>query len=381
MKKIQSFEVTNKKVILRCDLNVSIKNDQILSDERIIASLETINYLIKHHAKVIIMSHLGKIKSEDDKKNNSLYTVYKRLCELLKTKVLFSSATRGPILENKINSLLPGEVLLMENTRYEDLNNSAESKCNVELSKYWAGLGEIFINDAFGMTHRKHASNYGISKYLTSGIGFLIEKELDGLERIIKPKHLFVVIMGGAKLEDKVALIRNILPKCDYLLLGGAIANTFLSIKNNVGKSLVSEVSDDLKELLTLYKERIIMPTDVLVQEENNITTKKVNEITDDDVIYDIGKETILNYEKLIKEAETVFLNGTMGKYEEAEFEYGTREILAYLSKLDIVKVIGGGDALSSADYFHISDFTFKSTGGGATLDYIASGKLRCFVD
>lgn len=379
MKKITEINVENKKILLRCDLNVSIKNGKILSDERIKASLKTIDYLINKNAKVIIMSHLGKIKDEKDKDNNSLFIVYKRLCELLSTKVLFSSATKGRILEEKINSLKPGEVLLMENTRYEDLNEQAESKCNVTLSKYWASLGDIFINDAFGMTHRKHASNYGIAKYLPSAIGFLVEEEINGLDKVIKPKHPFVVVMGGAKVDDKLDLITKILPKCDYLLLGGGIANSFLGTSYNIGKSLTNEEKySELKKLLHIYKERIILPKDVIVENDNKISTKLITDITDNDVIYDIGKETIKEYKEYIELAKTIFLNGTMGMYESSNYEEGTKKILKSISSQKSYTVIGGGDALTSAEYFKINGFKFISTGGGASLDYLANEKLKC---
>jgi phosphoglycerate kinase len=382
MKKITDFTYASKKVILRCDFNVTIKNGKILSDEKIKSSLETINYLIKHKAIVIIMSHLGKIKTEKDKEENSLYIVYQRLCKLLDTKVIFSSVTRGKILEDKIASLNPGEVLLMENTRFEDLNNESESKCNVGLCKYWASLGDIFINDAFGMTHRRHASNYGLTKYMPSGIGFLIEKEIEGLKIVTEPKHPFIVIMGGAKVDDKIDLIENILPKCEYLLIGGGIANSFLAINHNIGKSLINkEKSKEIKSLLYIYKEKIIIPSDVKVLDNEKVVNKKVEDIQDSDIIYDIGSETVENFKKYVFEAKTIFINGTVGMYEDDRFADGTKEILEAVSKSKAKSVIGGGDALSSAEHFKINDFDFISTGGGATLDYIGSGKLKCMED
>lgn len=379
MKKITDFTVASKKVILRCDFNVTIKNGKILSDEKIKSSLETINYLINHKARIIIMSHLGKITKAEDKENNSLFPVYLKLSKLLNTTVIFSSATRGKILEDKVHSLKPGEVLLIENTRYEDLNHDAESKCNIELCKYWAGLGEIFINDAFGTSHRRHASNYGISKYLPSGIGFLMEKEIEGLKIVTEPSHPFCVVMGGAKVDDKIDLIENILPKCDLLLVGGGIANSFLSINNNIGKSLINkDANKELKSLLYIYKEKIILPTDVVVLNNNKVVTKKVTEVEDEDIIYDIGIKTIENYENYIKKSQTIFINGTMGMYEDDRFASGTKEILSIISSTLAKTVIGGGDAIASAEHFHISKFSFISTGGGATLDYVGTNKIRC---
>lgn len=382
MKTIKEFELTGKKVILRSDFNVSIKDGKIISNERITAELPTINYLIEKGAKVIIMSHLGKIKGEEDKKKNTLYIVYEELLKLINTKIIFSPATHGKILEEKISFLQNGEVLLMENTRYEDLENKKESNCDEELSRYWASLGDIFINDAFGMTHRKHASNYGISKFLPTGIGFLIESEIKGLAPILEPEKPFTIIMGGAKLEDKLSLIKSLVPKCDKLLLGGGIANTFLAVSVSIGKSLVSpDLIEEARNLLSIYKERIIMPVDVKVLAKNGIEVKDISNIASDDIIFDIGPKTIELYKKHIENSETIFLNGTVGKYEEEGFEDGTEEILDAVSKTEAYSVIGGGDALSSAEYFKINDFSFISTGGGATLNYIATEKLACFEE
>lgn len=382
MKTLKDFEFKGKKVILRSDFNVSIKEGKIISNERITAELPTINYLIEKGAKVIIMSHLGKIKGEEDKKKNTLYIVYEELLKLINTKIIFSPATQGKILEEKISFLQNGEVLLMENTRYEDLENKKESNCDEELSRYWASLGDIFINDAFGMTQRKHASNYGISKFLPTGIGFLIESEIKGLAPILEPEKPFTIIMGGAKLEDKLSLIKSLVSKCDKLLLGGGIANTFLAVSVSIGKSLVSpDLIEEARNLLSIYKERIIMPVDVKVLAKNGTEVKDISNIASDDIIFDIGPKTIELYKKHIENSETIFLNGTVGKYEEEGFEDGTKEILDAVSKTEAYSVIGGGDALSSAEYFKINDFNFISTGGGATLNYIATEKLACFEE
>lgn len=382
MKTIKDFELTGKKVILRSDFNVSIKDGKIISNERITAELPTINYLIEKGAKVIIMSHLGKIKSEEDKKKNTLYIVYEELLKLMNTKIIFSPATHGKILEEKISFLQNGEILLMENTRYEDLENKKESNCDEELSRYWASLGDIFINDAFGMTHRKHASNYGISKFLPTGIGFLIENEISGLSPIIKPQKPFTIIMSGAKLEDKLSLIKSLVPKCDKLLLGGGIANTFLAVNNNIGQSLAShDLINEAQNLIAIYKERIIMPVDVKVKNDTNSKVKDISDITDNDIILDIGPKTIELYKKYISTSETIFLNGTVGKYEDDGFGVGTKEILKAVSQTKAYTVIGGGDALSSTEYFKINNFSFISTGGGATLNYIATEKLTCFEE
>ena len=379
MKNITEFDFNNKKAILRLDLNVPIKDGKILSKDKINYSLNTINYIKDHGGKVIILSHLGKIKNEEDKIKNSLYIVYEELLKIYKENVYFSRATHGHVLENKIDNLNNGDILLVENTRYEDLPNKKESNCDETLAKYWASLGDLFINDAFGMTHRKHASNYGIAKYLPSGIGFLIESELKGLEPVINPIHPFVIIMGGAKVTDKLDVIEGILPKCDYLLVGGGIANSFLACNNNVGKSLKDDDRiEKLKELLNQYSEKIIMPVDAIVEENNNVMEKDINELTNDSIIYDIGSKTINKYAKIIESARTIFINGTMGLYEDERFANGTKEILQNISKSEFVKIAGGGDALASIEKFNIKNFDYKSTGGGATLEYIKTGKLNC---
>lgn len=379
MKKITDFDFKNKKTILRLDLNVPIKDGKILSKDKITSSLKTINYIKDHGGKVIILSHLGKIKKEEDKTNNSLYVVYEELLNIYEENVYFSSATHGSVLENKIDNLKNGDILLVENTRYEDLPNKKESNCDETLAKYWASLGDLFINDAFGMTHRKHASNYGIAKYLPSGIGFLIESELKGLEPVINPIHPFVIIMGGAKVTDKLDVIEGILPKCDYLLVGGGIANSFLACNNNVGKSLKdADKIEKLKELLNQYSQKIIMPIDAIVEENNKVMEKDINELTNDSIIYDIGSKTINKYAKIIESARTIFINGTMGLYEDERFANGTKEILLNISKSEFVKIAGGGDALASIEKFNIKNFDYKSTGGGATLEYIKTGKLNC---
>lgn len=381
MKSIKDFNFKGKKVILRLDLNVPIKDGKILSEEKINSSLNTINYIRDNGGKIIILSHLGKVKTEEDKKKNSLFIVYQNLLNKY-SNMYFSSSTHGKILEDKINILKEGDILLVENTRFEDLDGKKESTCNEELSKYWASLGDIFINDAFGMTHRRHASNYGISKYLPSGIGFLIEKEIKGLKPVLYPQKPFVIIMGGAKVTDKLDVIKGILPKCDHLLVGGGIANTFIACNYNVGKSLIDiDKIGELKELLNEYSNKIIYPKDVIVEENENIKEININNLNNESIIYDIGSQTIKEYSKYIQEASTIFINGTMGLYEKNNFEKGTKSILTEVMNSKAIKVAGGGDALASIEKFQIKEFDYKSTGGGATLEYIKTGKLHCFDD
>ncbi len=384
MKKITELNLDKKTVILRADLNVPIKNGKILNDEKIKASLKTIKYLIDNKSKIIIMSHLGKIKTEEDKKENTLEPIYKKLKKYLgkETNIYFSKETKGKEIEEKIKKLKEGEILLIENTRYEDLNHKKESSNDDELSKYWASLGDVFINDAFGVSHRKHASNYGISKYLESGYGFLLEEEKENLDLVLKAEKPFTVVMGGAKVTDKIKLISNILEKCDHLLLGGGIANTFLSVNNEVGKSLTSPESIlDVTKLLKKYPEKIIMPVDVIVLSEKKVMPKFINEINKGDIIYDLGPESIKLYKSFIEKSKTVFINGTVGYYEDPRFKIGTRNILEISSKAKGNVILGGGDALASAEHFKIKGFKHKSTGGGATLEYIGTGKIASLED
>ena len=216
-KTIRDFDLNNKKVLIRCDFNVPIKNGQIVDDNRIVASLPTIEYAIDKGAKVILFSHLGRVKTIEDKEKNSLHLVAERLSELLEKKVLFINETRGNKLENAVKNMENGDVLLVENTRFEDLDGKKESGNDEELGKYWASLGDIFINDAFGTIHRAHASNVGIASNLPHGIGFLVEKELSALSSLNSPEKPFIIILGGAKVTDKIGVIKNLIKKADYI--------------------------------------------------------------------------------------------------------------------------------------------------------------------
>ena len=381
MKFIEDINIDNKKVILRLDLNVTIKDNQILDDTKIVKSLKTINYLLDHNCKVLIMSHLGKIKTEEDKINNSLKIVCARLCELLNKPIVFVSTTRGKELEDAFNN---NNIVLMENTRYEDYPDKLESSCDDELSKYWASLGEVFINDAFGTTHRCHASNNGISKYLESGYGYLIKEELDGLDPIVNNiKRPFTVIMGGAKVDDKVQLIKSLLNECDNLLVGGGIANTFLKASGyEIGESLYSaDYIDEVKDILNEYSSKIVLPIDVVVNNNDIISTIDSKSVTEG-AIYDLGPKTLQVYRDILDESETVFINGTIGLYEDERYNKGTIELFNILRRCNNIKIAGGGDAVASINTLGYQDaFNYLSTGGGATLEYIADKKLKCFEE
>ena len=383
-KTILDYDLNDKKVIIRCDLNVPIKDNKILDDNRIRESIKTINYAIDNNAKVIIMSHLGRIKSEEDKKNNSLKIVSKRLEELLKHKVLFINEPRGELLENAVNDMKPKDVILIENTRFLDYPDNLESGNDKELGKYWASLGDIFINDAFGTCHRSHASNVGIASNIPSGVGFLVEKEIEMLGRTLNnPKHPYVVIMGGAKMNDKIKVIDELIKKADYLLLGGGIANTFLKAKGyDLKKSIYDEESiDHAKELLEKYNDKIILPVDGLgsFEYKDNIEVFycNINDVKDNIMILDIGEKTVELFSKYIKNSKTVFWNGPVGVSEFKNFENGTKKMCELLHKSGATVIIGGGDSAAAAIKFGYKDkFSHISTGGGASLEYIEKKEL-----
>lgn len=384
-KRIQDMDVKNKRVLLRCDFNVPIKDNVILDDSKIVASLNTIEYLIKEGAKIIILSHFGKVKKEEDKAKNSLAPIAAHLQKLVNTKVIFSKQPRSLYLEAKIESMNPGEILVLENTRFEDIPDKLESGNDPQLAMYWAGLADIFCLDAFGSSHRKHASTYGVADYLPSCIGFLVQHEVEMLDTyVLKARHPFTIVMGGAKVEDKVELIESLLPRCDQLLLTGGIANSCLAILGfNVGSSLRTNDSNTmfkLKDILINYKEKIMLPVDAIVghnYDETYVEHINIDKVSDEDVINDIGMKTVEKYNEIIQNSQTVFVNGTAGKYEDIRFATGTRELLTRIAQSRAIKVVGGGDGVSAVKHFKLeNNFNFLSTGGGATLEYIINGGL-----
>ncbi len=376
-KSIRDFHLAHKKVIIRSDLNVPLQNGKIVDDTRIKKSVETIQYAINQQAKVIVLSHLGRIKEEADKKKNDLKPVAKRLSELLEKKVIFIPFTRGKEVEQAIANLKEGQVLLLQNTRFEDLDGKKESQCDMELAKYWANLGDIFINDAFGTLHRKHASNVGIASYLPSGIGFLVEKEITALDTVKKPKRPFVIVLGGGKVHDKIPLIKNLLPKCDQLLIGGGMAFTFLQAEGyEVGNSLVDVDSLSFcQEIVKKYATKIILPIDIhcnTAMEDQPGKMKDINELEFNDIGLDIGQKTIQLFKKYLTSAKMVVWNGPLGVYELSNYAKGTEEILKYLAEKQIKTIVAGGDIVAVATNLHIEDQLYHvSTGGGATLKYL----------
>lgn len=382
MKTIRDFDLNNKKVIIRVDFNVPMKNGVITDDTRIKESLETINYAINNNAKVILLSHLGRIKEENDLEKNNLYPVAIKLSELLNKKVLFSNHTRGKILEDRINNMKNQEILLIQNTRYEDLDGKKESNNDKELGKYWSSLGDIYINDAFGTSHRAHASNVGIASNLPSGIGFLIEKELKEFEKVlVNPDRPLTVILGGAKVKDKIPVIENLVKIADYILIGGGMSYTFLKASGiNIGKSLLDEESIPFcQEMLEKYKDKIILPIDSVNAKkiEEKGRTCFINEIKDDEIGLDIGYNTVKLFKTYLENSKTIVWNGPVGMFEQEEFNKGTIGICEILKNLEATKIIGGGDTASAIINLGYKEYmTHISTGGGASLELLEGKKL-----
>lgn len=387
MKTIKDMDLNNKKVIIRCDFNVPIKEGKIIDDTRIKASLETINYCLEHNAKVILMSHLGRVKEEADLAKNDLKPVAERLSTLLNKEVKFIPVTRGEALENTINEMQPQDVILTQNTRYEDLDGKKESSNDAELGAYWASLGEIFINDAFGTIHRAHASNVGIATHLPSAFGFLIEKELTALKTLDNPEHPFVVVLGGAKVKDKIGVIENLVTKADKILIGGGMAFTFLKAEGfNIGTSLLDEESLDFcTEMLKKHSDKIILPVDVAVTTEYSETeeykVKDINELAYNEMGLDIGPKTLEIFEKNLLSAKIVVWNGPLGVYEFNKYKESTDKLLKYLVENNIKTILGGGDIVAAASTAGYKDKVYHaSTGGGATLEYLEGKELPGIV-
>ena len=383
-KTIRDYDLSGKKVIIRVDFNVPIKDGEITDDNRIKASLETINYAISNNAKVILMSHLGRIKTEEDKIKNTLEPVALRLSELLDKEIIFVDETRGKILEDAISELKPGEILLMENTRFEDLNNKAESSNSEELGKYWASLGDIYINDAFGTSHRSHASNVGIASNLPNGIGFLIEKEIKEIEQTIKnPQRPFTVILGGSKVKDKIGVIENLVNIADYILIGGAMAYTFLKASGiEIGSSLLDEESIDFcKNILKKYSDKIILPIDSVnaLEISDEVTPREcfINEIKENEIGLDIGYNTVKLFKQYLQKSKTIIWNGPLGYFEIENFSNGTKKICEVLKDIDAKKIVGGGDTGAAIiEFGYKVSVSFISTGGGASLEMLEGKKL-----
>ncbi len=383
---ITDLQLKGKKVLVRVDFNVPMKDQKITDDNRIVQALPTIKYVIENGGKAILFSHLGRVKTEEDKAKASLAPVAKRLEELLGKKVLFVPQTRGAELEAAIANLKEGEVLMFENTRFEDINGKKESGNDPELGKYWASLGDVFVNDAFGTAHRAHASNAGISANIAqTAAGFLMEKELKFIGGAVdNPAHPFVAILGGAKVSDKIGVIENLLKKADKVIIGGGMAYTFFKAQGwNVGDSICELDKVELaKELLEKGKGKIVLPVDTVIAPEfsNEAPSKvvKSNEIPDGFQGLDVGPETLKLYAETVKGAKTVVWNGPVGVFEFSNFAKGTLALCEMLANLEgAITIVGGGDSASAAiSLGYASKFTHISTGGGASLEYLEGKAL-----
>ena len=392
---VSDLDVKGKKVIVRVDFNVPHKGEVITDDNRIVAALPTIKYLVENGAKTILMSHLGKVdykktpeEIEAAKNKNDMSIVAKKLAEYLpETKVVFVNATRGEELENAVAALEDGQVLLMQNTRYE----KGESKNDPELAKYWASLGDMFVIDAFGSVHRAHASTVGIPSILPNATGYLVEKELkflgDAVENPVRP---FVGILGGAKVADKLKVIDNLLNKCDTLIIGGGMAYTFLKAKGyEFGTSLVDEEKlDYCKEMIEKAEKmgkKLLLPIDTVVCTNfpDPIDAPVETEVVDSDKIpadkqgLDIGPKTAELFAAEVKAAKTVVWNGPMGVFENPTLAKGTNEVAKALAECDGTTIIGGGDSAAAIKQLGYADkVSHVSTGGGASLEFLEGNGL-----
>ncbi|MCI1974467.1 MAG: phosphoglycerate kinase [Limosilactobacillus sp.] len=389
---VEDLQLDGKKVLMRVDFNVPISDDgtKVEDDNRIVAALPTIKYVIEHNGKAILFSHLGRIKKEEDKPAKSLKAVAERLSELLNKPVKFVPVTEGKELEDAINELKDGEVLLVQNTRYEDVKDGKyvkrESGNDPELGKYWASLGDVYVNDAFGTAHRKHASNVGIATNMPgkAAAGFLMEKEIKFLgDAVDNPQRPFVAILGGAKVSDKIGVIDNLLEKADKIIIGGGMAYTFYAAKGiKTGDSLVEKDKVDVaKKILDKAGDKLVLPIDNVVADkfDNDANTKVVEgDIDDGWMALDIGPKSIKEFENVLKDAKTVVWNGPMGVFEKPNFAKGTLEIGKFLGTLtNATTIVGGGDSTAAVKQLGVADkLTHISTGGGASLTYLEGKTL-----
>ena len=390
---VSDLNVKGKKVLIRVDFNVPMKNGVITDDTRVKAALPTIKYVIDNGGKAIVFSHLGRIKTAEDFAKNDIAPVAKRLEELIGKKVTFINATKGKELEDAAKNLKEGEILMFQNTRYEDFDlalnkeTKKESKNDPELGKYWASLGDVFVNDAFGTAHRAAASNVGIAANVSeTAAGFLLEKEIKFIGGAVdEPKRPYVAILGGSKVSDKIGVIEALISKADKVLVGGAMMFTFLKAEGyNVGASRCEEQEfvDLAKNLLAKANGKIILPVDAVVNkafEDTKGTAKDVNNFAADDMGLDIGPKTLELFAKELAGAKTVVWNGPMGVFEMKNYAAGTVgvcDLLAKLTKEGAATIIGGGDSAAAAEQLgYASKVSHISTGGGASLEYL-EGKV-----
>lgn len=387
---VEDLPLEGQKVLMRVDFNVPIKDGVVGDDNRIVAALPTIKYVIDHGGRAILFSHLGRVKKEEDKPGLSMRPVAERLSNLLNKPVTFVPVTEGKQLEDAIDNMKNGDVLLVQNTRYEDVKDGEyvkrESGNDPELGKYWASLGDVFVNDAFGTAHRKHASNVGIAtnKPGKAAAGYLMEKEIKFLgDAVDNPERPFVAILGGAKVSDKIGVIDNLLDKADKIIIGGGMAYTFYAAKGiKVGNSLVEKDKIDVaKQILDKAGDKLVLPIDNVVADKfnNDADTKVVEgDIDDGWMALDIGPKSVEEFENVLKDAKTVVWNGPMGVFEMPNFAKGTLEIGKFLRTLtDATTIVGGGDSTAAVKELGVADkLTHISTGGGASLTYLEGKTL-----
>ena len=382
-KTVKDIDIKGKKVLVRCDFNVpQDENLNITDNRRIVAALPTIKYLLENDCKVILCSHLGRPKGQV-KPEFSLAPVAKELARLLNREVVLAKDVVGENAKELAANLNSGEVMLLENVRYE----AGEEKNDEELSKAFASLAEVFVNDAFGTAHRAHSSTTGVASYLPAVSGFLIEKELNFLGTALEnPERPFMAILGGKKVSDKIGVIEALLEKVDVLMIGGAMAYTFFkSMGYEVGNSICEldklDLAQELMEKAKAKGVKLMLPVDTKVGKEFDPNTEsktvKYTEIPDGWEGYDIGQETIDLYASELKNAKTVIWNGPVGLFEFDQFAIGTNSIAATLADIDAVKIIGGGDSAAAVEKAGLAEkFTHISTGGGASLEFLEGKKL-----
>ncbi|HFC9367771.1 TPA: phosphoglycerate kinase [Enterococcus faecium] len=384
-KTVKDIDLKDKKVLVRVDFNVPLKDGVITDDTRIKAALPTINYVLEQGGKAILFSHLGRVKTAEDKEGKSLAPVAKRLGELLGKEVTFVPETRGEQLEEAIRNMNDGDVVVFENTRFEDIDGKKESKNDTELGKYWASLGDVFVNDAFGTAHRAHASNVGIaSTGIPTVAGFLMEKEIKFIgEAVEEPKRPMIAILGGAKVSDKIGVIENLIPKADKILIGGGMTYTFYEAKGiKIGNSLVEADKVELaKELIEKAGDKLVLPIDNVCAPEfsNDVETQVIEgDIPDGLMALDIGPASVKLFADTLQGAKTVVWNGPMGVFEMSNFAKGTIGVCEAIANLEgATTIIGGGDSAAAAEQLGFADkFTHISTGGGASLELLEGKEL-----
>ena len=385
---VKDVELKGKKVLVRVDFNVPVKDGVITNDNRITAALPTIKYILEQGGRAILFSHLGRVKEEADKAGKSLAPVAADLAAKLGQEVTFlPGVTRGAELEAAINALEDGQVLLVENTRFEDVDGKKESKNDPELGKYWASLGDgIFVNDAFGTAHRAHASNVGISANVEKAVaGFLLENEIAYIQEAVEaPERPFVAILGGSKVSDKIGVIENLLEKADKVLIGGGMTYTFYKAQGiEIGNSLVEEDKLDVaKALLEKANGKLILPVDS--KEANAFADYTEVKDTEGEAVdpgflgLDIGPKSIAKFDEALTGAKTVVWNGPMGVFENPDFQAGTIGVMDAIVKQPGVKsIIGGGDSAAAAINLGRADkFSWISTGGGASMELLEGKEL-----